>query len=203
MTTIGEFTDVPEPGAPVASAWAQQATNQVVHRFANKAALDAWTTALVGTLAITYDDGLLWRRVNLAGASQRWARQTPQSFSVVGGANPGTVGITSYTVATLNIPADPGPRRFHYAFHALISYSASPGDLNVRLDGVTILSWRPPTTGSHMVSMVGHNVSLPGSTAGAGITSNTLTVVAAATSATPTTFADPFFNQLGVTITPA
>lgn len=72
MATIGELTNVPQPGAGVASQWAQDATNRVQHRFASKAALDAWGSALVGTRAVTTNDGLSYQRV-----TGGWARITP------------------------------------------------------------------------------------------------------------------------------
>jgi len=63
--TIGELADVPAPGSPIASAWAQEISNRVVQRFATKAALDTWAAAN-GSRAFTVDTGLLWTRV--AGA---------------------------------------------------------------------------------------------------------------------------------------
>jgi hypothetical protein len=64
--TIGELTDVPAPGSAIASAWAQEVTNRIVHRFATKAALDAWAAAN-GSVGVTADNGV-WLRV--AGAWQ-------------------------------------------------------------------------------------------------------------------------------------
>jgi len=45
VITVGELTDVPSPGSPIASKWAQEVSNRVVQRFANKAALDTWAAA--------------------------------------------------------------------------------------------------------------------------------------------------------------
>jgi hypothetical protein len=39
--TIGELTDVPAPGSPIASQWAQEVTRRSLHRFASIAARDA------------------------------------------------------------------------------------------------------------------------------------------------------------------
>jgi hypothetical protein len=39
--TIGELTDVPTPGAPIASQWAQEVTRRSLHRFASIAARDS------------------------------------------------------------------------------------------------------------------------------------------------------------------
>lgn len=105
MTTIGELTNVPEPGAAVASQWTQDASNRLHHRFASKAALDGWTTALVGTEAITLDTMVRYYKV-----ASGWAMLTPWSRAVTG------VGITSAVtgpgthVASQTLPADPAPR---------------------------------------------------------------------------------------------
>ena len=80
---IGELTDVPAPGSPIASQWAQETTNRIVHRFATKAALDAgWPAATAGNraLAATADgrihqsNGTLWLPV--AGSMPRVLLQT-------------------------------------------------------------------------------------------------------------------------------
>jgi hypothetical protein len=81
MTTIGELTNVPQPGTPVASLWAQDTTNRIRHRYPSKAALDGWTLALVGTVAVTTDNGIVYQRV---GAG--WARVTPRFGSIPGSA---------------------------------------------------------------------------------------------------------------------
>lgn len=59
--TVGELVDVPAPGSPIASQWAQEVSNRVVQRFANKAALDAWAAA-AGSMAVTVDANLTWIR---------------------------------------------------------------------------------------------------------------------------------------------
>lgn len=79
MATIGELANVPEPGGGVQSQWAQDVSARVHHRFASKAALDAWASALVGTLAITTDSGIEYRRVGGG-----WARVTPRYGSIPG-----------------------------------------------------------------------------------------------------------------------
>lgn len=53
--TIGELTDVPDPGSPIGSAWAQEVSKRVVQRFPTISALvAAWpaATAGVGALAV-------------------------------------------------------------------------------------------------------------------------------------------------------
>ena len=58
--TVGELVDVPAPGSPIASQWAQEISNRVVQRFATKAALDAWAAAN-GSVGVTADNGV-WLR---------------------------------------------------------------------------------------------------------------------------------------------
>jgi hypothetical protein len=70
--TIGELTDVPAPGSPIASPWAQEVSNRIIHRFANKAALDAWAAAN-GSYAVTLDSNVLY--VRRAGV---WEYTTPR-----------------------------------------------------------------------------------------------------------------------------
>lgn len=91
--TVGELTDVPAPGSPIASAWAQEASNRVVQRFANKAALDAWAAAN-GSVAVTLDTNRLYLRIagvwtyidgarvgfSAVNPGQSWA--TGQTFSM-------------------------------------------------------------------------------------------------------------------------
>lgn len=102
--TIGELTNVPVPGSQLAAQWAQDVSSRIVQRFPDIATLKAWT-APVGAYAVDTSTGIEWRRV-AAG----WAQVTPWIYGVGGtglsyGLSPGT-----YPVATINIPADPGPR---------------------------------------------------------------------------------------------
>lgn len=95
--TIGELTDVPTPGSPIASAWAQEVTRRAVHRFATKAALDAgWPAATAGNaaLAITTDrnrlymsDGTVWVLVdNGSVAGRTGCEYTSATLGVLTGA---------------------------------------------------------------------------------------------------------------------
>lgn len=63
MASIGELVNVPEPGAQVASAWAQDVTNRAVHRFATVAAMNGWAAGN-GSLAFATETGQHYRRVN-------------------------------------------------------------------------------------------------------------------------------------------
>jgi hypothetical protein len=77
--TIGELTDVPAPGSPIASPWAQETTNRIMHRFVNVAERDAkWPAAVAGSgaLCVTTGDGTVY--VALAGLWNAYA--WPQSY---------------------------------------------------------------------------------------------------------------------------
>jgi len=63
--TVGELVDVPAPGSPISSPWAQEVSNRIVHRFVNKAALDAWAAA-AGSYGTTLDTGRLYERIGTA-----------------------------------------------------------------------------------------------------------------------------------------
>ncbi len=76
--TIGELTDVPAPGSAIASAWAQEVSGRVVQRFANLTALNTWA-ADNGSVAITLDLNLLWRRV--AGAWRPFPGQIVNKYA--------------------------------------------------------------------------------------------------------------------------
>lgn len=55
-TTIGALANVPNPGSPIASPWAQDVTRFARHQFTNAAALLAqWPTAPNGSHAVLLD----------------------------------------------------------------------------------------------------------------------------------------------------
>lgn len=66
--TIGELTDVPAPDSAIASAWAQEVSHRVVHRFATTAARDvAYPANAVGAGSVCavgaaeyISDGTVW-----------------------------------------------------------------------------------------------------------------------------------------------
>jgi len=99
--TVGSLTNVPVPGGQIAAQWAQDVSSIALHRFASKASLDAWA-APVGARAVTTDNNLEWRRV--AGG---WSLVTPWT-AAIGGITTTAPGTT--TLATITVPADPGPR---------------------------------------------------------------------------------------------
>lgn len=71
---IGELVDVPAPGSGVKSAWSQEVTNRIVHRFATAAARDAqWPAATAGrgAVCVTLDTDTPWQ-VALRAAVPTW-----------------------------------------------------------------------------------------------------------------------------------
>jgi hypothetical protein len=59
--TIGELADVPAPGSGIKSAWSQEVTNRIVHRFATTAERDTkWPAATAGTGAFCVVGGVLF-----------------------------------------------------------------------------------------------------------------------------------------------
>lgn len=80
---VGELTDVPAPGSPIASQWAQEVSNRVVQRFASKAALDTWAAAN-GAVAWTTDTNLMWHRIGGAWTVQPGAIIKTQFFDAGG-----------------------------------------------------------------------------------------------------------------------
>lgn len=54
--TVGELTDVPAPGSPIASAWAQEISERVHQRFATKAAMTAWAPAAGARAFVTAEN---------------------------------------------------------------------------------------------------------------------------------------------------
>lgn len=86
---IGELTDVPTPGSPIASAWSQEVTNRIRHRFPNVAARDTnWPAATAGNGAqcITLDTGTVWESTGTV-----WG-PVARALKVVGIKNSGTCG---------------------------------------------------------------------------------------------------------------
>jgi len=76
--TIGELATVPAPGSGVTSAWAQQVSNRIVHRFATVAERDTkWPAATAGrgAMCVTNDPEVLWR-VILIGSTPTWIGDT-------------------------------------------------------------------------------------------------------------------------------
>lgn len=122
--TVGELTDVPAPGSPIASAWAQEVSNRIMNRFATKTALDAWAAAN-GSIGFTADTGTTWVRV--AGV---W-RPSPSLVSTNSAAftdiATGTTGVKDVGVVG---PATP----FSYAVTAIVSSTLYFGNGAVQIN---------------------------------------------------------------------
>lgn len=88
---IGELADVPAPGSPIASAWAQEVSSRVVQRFANAAALNAYAGP-AGAFATLAGTGRLFARAGTA-----WLCMTMTSLTKASDVN----GFVSCTAAEI------------------------------------------------------------------------------------------------------
>lgn len=86
--TVGELVDVPAPGSPIASAWAQEVSNRIIHRFATTAAMNAWTATDGARAVVTAAPFTEYRRIGGA-----WVVFEPAR------------GIVAYVESVTNIPA--------------------------------------------------------------------------------------------------
>lgn len=89
--TIGELADVPAPGSYVASNWAQEVSNRVIHRFATVAAMNAWSAAN-GSMAYVTATTAYYQRW-----SGTWVIMAPPQTEYFGAINNGaafTIGTT-------------------------------------------------------------------------------------------------------------
>lgn len=138
--TVGELTNVPAPGSPIAAQWAQDVSSRVVQRFPTKAALDAWVPAN-GARGYTLDANVEYVRV-----SAGWARITPL-FGWASGF-PGIWSPSSTSQLTVEIPADPGPRVARVTLYLAITNSLTAGfdDYFWGLKGVDHLARRIAAT---------------------------------------------------------
>ena len=134
--TIGELTNVPAPGSQIAAQWAQDATSRIVHRFANRTALEAWA-APAGSFAVTLDDVTLFRRKGGA-----WSRITPYTASATGVGLAGLAANTWTQVVTLTIPTEPSARQVDATWH--LRYDRWPpfaGAARILVDGGVACQW--------------------------------------------------------------
>jgi hypothetical protein len=67
-TTIGSQANVPDPGSPITSPWAQDTARKIVHTFPNVATRDAWASPPDGAMCVTTDTDTLWQRKNAVWA---------------------------------------------------------------------------------------------------------------------------------------
>lgn len=116
--TIGELTDVPAPGSPIASYWGQEVTRRIVHRFPDAATRDAqYPAAAAGYGAVCavwnvpyISDGSTWSQLafayeiaGLANAindlTEKTRRMGCQVASPAGSTGPGNIGLMTFTTA--------------------------------------------------------------------------------------------------------
>lgn len=102
--SIGELADVPAPGSPIASAWAQEVSKRAIHRFATKAALDGWA-AEVGSFAVVTSTGSLFQRGGGGWMLQNSALYSTQLLSGRIGTFGG--GATAQALGGIVLPAVP------------------------------------------------------------------------------------------------
>lgn len=193
MATIGELTNVPEPGAGVQSPWAQDTTNRIHHRFANKAALDLWTTALPGTLATTLDDSREYRK--FAGG---WSSRGAATYGKAGEQNTNAgSGQTIGLLVNFVIPADFAQRLAQINYTCLAGITgAGNWQANLQLDGANLISVQGG--GLTVVSIIMHRVAILTAGAAHTITASVLT----AAGQTWNTYADPNFHVCDVLAVP-
>lgn len=141
--TIGELTNVPAPGSQLAAQWAQDVSSRIVQRFPTTAALKAWA-APGGAYAIALDTGVLWVRLAVG-----WSQVTPWATSAPGVAVNGAAAAGPYTLATINIPADPFSGRIVHvsAFVRVYKYGPAPAQyVYVTHNGTNVLEAELPAT---------------------------------------------------------
>lgn len=159
--TVGELANVPAPGSGVSSAWAQQATNRIVHRFATVAARNtAWPAATAGNgaFSVTLDTGTLWQVVAgawvpMAGPLTAWTRPTFQnSWTDFGSGLPnvqyrkngdevefrGVAKSGTVAVAMFTLPAGFRPPINVFYYPILHNNGTAIGRLDIGADGTVV-----------------------------------------------------------------
>jgi hypothetical protein len=113
--TVGALPNVPAPGDPITSPWAQQASGYVVHPFANFAAIGAgWASAPNGSVAIAIDTGIIY--VRRGGV---WRPQTNTTVFI----GSGQVADTQYTTTGIRALFTFGPGA-SYPYPVSVSYTS-------------------------------------------------------------------------------
>jgi hypothetical protein len=84
---VGELSDVPAPQSPVASNWANEVSNRIIHRFATSALLGLWTTALEGTHAVDVGSGTRYVRLR-----NQWV---PLDVAIIAALNGGPLTVST------------------------------------------------------------------------------------------------------------
>jgi hypothetical protein len=127
--TIGELTDVPAPGAPVASQWATEVTRRSVHRFATVAARDtAYPAASAGpgAVCITLDTGTVWVVFGATWTRYKPSQGTPFGLTFYSAVQSGNVALTTSATVNLavNLPAMPAGTMLDVSFQAYVNCGA-------------------------------------------------------------------------------
>lgn len=120
--TIGELTDVPAPGSPIVSPWAQQISARIVHRFATLAARNAATGYQVRGAVCMVDDCLF------VHTGAEWI-QPGAAFTIV---LPQMLNVTGAAIIINSGFTFPGPnRRYLVSINASLFKGAAAGTVNL------------------------------------------------------------------------
>jgi hypothetical protein len=157
-TTVGSITTTPTPGDPIESAWAQTVTAQAHHIFSSKAALDAWTTAPLGAVAITMDNGVQWKKLGSG-----WCRLTPWTARVAGAAGIFVSSLPASASVSVVVPADPGNRLVIVAAYVRcdctnLVATGPTGMVELTDNGVSISQWWITDNGVRNTCQIVHRV---------------------------------------------
>lgn len=199
--TIGELTDVPAPGSQIAAQWTQEVSSRVVQRFPTKAALVAWA-APIGARAVQLDNGVEWRR--MAGG---WSQVTPWTGHA-SGIEWQAVDLSQVILATVGIPADPGPRIATVTCNVRIDLTLmATANLYILVDGVAVVagsttrydssSIGAPSWQIRHLTLAATDVNIP-----TGRVVNVSTRIDPVAAFTVATFANSLSNRVDVLVTP-
>jgi hypothetical protein len=151
---IGELADVPAPGSGVKSAWCQEVTNRIHHRFATPAARAtafpapaigqaSYLTAADATQGPEYFDGIAWRKPwNLP-----WGLVAPPAVMNVDATNFGAT-LLDIPGATITFPVIAG--RWYEASWVISTTNTAGGiqTFYISMDGAqSIASYQSAATG--------------------------------------------------------
>lgn len=156
-TTIGQLANVPTPGDPIASDWAQDVTPLGRHVFASKAALDAatWPGLANGMFAYTTSEQLMWERVSGAWRAAGFARLLGRKIDSTNVSVP-TGGADIVAALSVTLPA---ARLIRIRGQANFTAAASIGAyINAVVDGSIITprlaQWNNLNTGALLTGQV-------------------------------------------------
>lgn len=168
--TVGELTDVPAPGSPIASAWSQEVSNRIAHRFATLAALNAWAAAngsigvvgrdlylrvtgawvqqrvgMIGAIQTSYTLAVASAYIDIPGAAVNWTAIPGRSYRatiIVAGSAPATG--PALVRGSLNVVGGAGRMIDNVISLAASGYGAIPGQAIITGNGAmtaTVQAW--------------------------------------------------------------